>query len=330
MSNTSLLPIPNYMLSQVRKYMEQLSVQDEVPLSVQDEKQSEIIVTKQYEVKKVINARSTDNNNWEFRIIFKDGTVEWVKDQDCSCEQKIAQYLSHKGIRTAYLFCRVSTKEQASNTSTSLESQKSELFKAVLQNPQYKRIRVYNISRSAYKSIPSIMKRVGDSALTGDAIWIWRVDRLSRNIVKYLNWLETLAAKDIDIYSQSEQCHYGKNKLRFIQGILDAQKEAEVLGERVKLSYKRKRERGDEHIGCLPYGKKYQRLLSADKKKTLRQVVVDNDFEQAILKNIIDSRDKETPKVTADRLNREGKLKKRKYWNSEMIKRYLKKQAKKC
>ena len=315
MSNTSLVPIPDYMLKQVREYMEKLSVQDKV--------HSKIIATKTYEVKKVINARFTDNN-WQFRIMFKDGTLEWVKDQDCSCEQKIAQYLSHKGIRTAYLFCRVSTKEQASNTSTSLESQKNELFKALSNNPQYKRIRVYNISRSAYKSIPPIMRRVGDAVLPGDSIWIWRVDRLSRNIVKYLSWLENLAAKDIDIYSQSENCHYGKNKLLFIQKILDAQKEAEILGERVKLSYKMKRKRGDEHIGCLPYGKKYQRLLSDDKKKTLRQIVVDNDFEQAILKNIVDSRDKETPKVTADRLNREGKLKKGKCWNSAMVRRCLK------
>ena len=318
-TNENTLVVPDHMMSQVVQFMTQLGV------TGKEHMDTDVTEDEEYEVQSVLNSRFVQGSGWEFLILFKDRSTHWIPDKDCFCEQKISEHLEGKGIRTAYLFCRVSTNLQMGKTSTSLEGQSSELREALKEFPLYQRIRVYNISGSAYKSIPAVMKRVGKATRPGDSIWVWRVDRLSRNIVKFLGWLEDLSQKGVEIYAKNENLSYSKHKITFMQCILDAQKESAALGERVKLAYKRKRARGDEHIGRLPYGKKYRRVLSEDGKSTVRMVVEDNPVTMAILKEIKESRFKETPRVTAGRLNSQGKLKIGRKWNATMVRRCQKK-----
>ena len=324
-TNKNMLEVPDHMMAQVVQYMTQLDVTEKEHMD------TGVTEDEEFEVRRVLNSRFVQETGWEFLILFKDKSTHWIPEKDCFCEQKIAEHLEGegegegKGIRTAYLFCRVSTNPQMGKTSTSLEGQSSELREALKELPQYQRIRVYNISGSAYKSIPDIMKRVGKATRPGDSIWVWRVDRLSRNILKFLGWLEDLSQKGVEIYAKNENLRYSKHKITFMQCILDAQKESAALGERVKLAYKRKRARGDEHIGRLPYGKKYRRILSEDGKSTVRMVVENNPATMAILKEIKESRFKEPPGVTAERLNSQGKFKLGRKWNAAMVRRCQKK-----
>ena len=99
-----------------------------------------------------------------------------------------------------------------------------------------------------------------------------------------------------------------KRNCLFIQAIIDAQKEAAAIGERVKLSYKRKRERGDKHVGGLPYGKRYHRILSPDGMHTVRQIVETHPLEASIIREICNSSTKEHPSVTAQRLKSETEI----------------------
>ena len=315
-----MVEVPNHYLEQVMAYMSQLELKEEAEVLIDNE-------DKECEVRSVINARVVENGKYEFQILFTDKSVHWVSEDNCSCEQKIANFLDGKGISTRYLFCRVSTKEQAKGDSTSLQGQEVELRTALAATPSTGtvRTRVYNISGSAYKSIPPMMKRVGKAARSGDSIWVWRVDRLSRNIVQYLAWLEELNNRGVEIYAQSENLHYRTNKLSFIQGILDSQKEAAAIGARVKLAYNRKRARGDERVGGLPYGKRYRRILASDGKTTVRKVVENNPVEMAIISEIKASQKKEVPRLTAERLNKRRKYKKGKRWNASMVRRCQKK-----
>lgn len=314
----NMVPVPDHLLQQVMSFMSQLDVQeDSVPTPATDPKE-------EFEVKRVINAR-VNGNRWEFQILFTDRSVHWVSEEDCSCENKIAEYLEGKGVRTNYLLCRVSTKEQASETSTSLKGQEQELRAAVAKTIPVSNTKVrtcvYNISGSAYKSIPAIMRKIGSAARSGDSLWVWRVDRLSRNIVHYLSWLEDLSARGVEIFAQSEKLCYRTNKLVFIQRILDAQKESAAIGARVKLSYNRKRARGDERVGSLPYGKRYRRIVAPDGKTIVRKIVEDNPVELDIINDIKKAKGKEMPRVTADKLNSSRRFKKGKRWNASMVRR---------
>ena len=311
------MEVPDHMVDQVRLYLESLGVQNS---AINDAKE-ECDDGPECEVKKILNHRR-EGTRWWFQLLFTDGDVMWIEDQKCSCEIMIAEYLKKHcelGINTAYLFCRVSTKEQDKGDSTSLDGQEAELRSVAATNQSIDRVRVYRIRGSAYRSIPATMKKVGEVAKEGDAILVWRADRLSRNIIKYLNWIEEIHERKVEIYSQSEKCSWRTEKLRFIQNILDAQKEAKALSERVKLSYKRKRARGDERVGGLPYGQKYQRLVRADNKKIIRKVVVGHPIEIAILKDILKSDDKH--EVVADQLNQQRRFKRGRKWSTAMVKR---------
>jgi DNA invertase Pin-like site-specific DNA recombinase len=308
------MKVPEDMLEQMQAYMERLKLSTSVIPSVLKETVSK---ETECEVSKIHNHRISIDGDWQFEVGWKGfRTREWVNDVDCKCEMEIANYLREKNIRTAYLFCRVSTAEQATAVNVSLKAQESELRFAVSSLPEFTRFRVYSISKSAYKNIPSVLSQIGNACLPGDGIFVWRVDRLSRNIVKYLGWLEDLNDRGVLIYSHQEKLIYSENKLDFLQAVLDAQKEASLLGERVKMSYKLKRQRGDEKVGNLPYGKKYFRVLSTyNPLETLKKTVVDNPDEMSIIDRIKAKNTKFDPALMAEQLNSEGLKKRGRKWN---------------
>jgi DNA invertase Pin-like site-specific DNA recombinase len=316
------IQVPEYMIDQLQSFME--------TLELKNGRNFNQLKTNQFEVMKVINHKLV-KNKWVFMLQFADNSIEWVNDEDCNCEYIISNYLKSKTINcnTSYIICRVSTKEQAGSTHTSLEDQESEITNFVKKITNFKRIKVIKISKSAYKSIPEELQKIGEACKKDDGIFIWRIDRLSRNIVKYLSWLEDLNNRGVNIYSTSEDISYKKNKIDFIQSILDAQKEAQILGERVKLSNKRKRERGDQAIGSLPYGKKYRHITNED-GSTKRKIVINNEVEMQIIKeiNVLKADNtgysskcskKNANQLIADDLNKRRKFKRGRRWTSGMI-----------
>ena len=211
------------------------------------------------EVKKIIgHNRSKLTGIFTFKIKFVDGTIEDVSDLDCSCESVIRNYMEEQKLgRTVYCVCRVSSKQQVGPRHVSLKVQELRLKKEAGQYGKNVRTKVVQMSASAYKGIPRMLEEIGECAREGDVIMIYRVDRLSRNIVKYLSWLEDLMERGVEVVAVDENITYRKDKLRFIQCILDANRESEMIGKRVRASIQHRRERGDEWIGGrIPKGKK--------------------------------------------------------------------------
>jgi len=312
------MKVPEDILSQMQAYMERLKIssalKDETPSNEEEEYEE----TSDMEVSGVYDHRISPEGIWQFKVGWKKlRRREWVDDCDCDCELEIAKYLKGKSIRTAYLFCRVSTADQATSVNVSLDGQAAELRRAAEAQKVFQRIKVYSISQSAYKNIPNSLRRIGEACLPEDGIFVWRVDRLSRNIVKYLSWMEELNDRNVILYSHQENISYSKNKLEFLQAVLDAQKEAALLGERIKMSYRMKKERGDEKVGSLPYGKKYHRILRPD-GGTLKKIVVDNPEEMAIIDRIM-ACDYRFSAQIADELNSEGLKKRGRPWTKMSV-----------
>ena len=323
MKKTVNMEIPLEHLDKILVYMSTLDLDPKVDANITDQEtkpmEEEPI---QYEVSSVSDHRILEDRTFQFYINWVNGVSEWVDDHKCNCEKLISVYLNRLNtisslnpvrIHTAYLFCRVSTKEQATCSNLSLQAQEAELRETVaIKVGYYQRIRVYSISKSAYIRIPDALARIGDAALADDCILVWRVDRLSRNIVKYLEWLENINTRGVMIYSLQEDISYKNNKLAFIQAVLNSNKEAMILGERVKLAYKHKRARGDEKIGRLRYGKKY-------KREGTRMIVVENPDEQKIIYRICNTDN--TNQEMSDILNRERIKKNKRVWNKIMVSR---------
>ena len=307
----------NFMdMYQICEYMDDIKIKEGDENKGDENKDDEYI---DCEVDKIYTHRVTSEGKWQFQVGWKDCiTRDWVDDESCKCEKLIAKYLSNNNIKTAYLFCRVSTPSQATSVNVSLGAQEIELRKAVAMKNGFDRVRVYQVSESAYKNIPKILQHIGEACLPSDAIFFWRVDRISRNIVKYLSWLEELNERGVMLYSHDENITYKDNKLSFLRAIIEAQHESELLGKRIKLSYKRKRSRGDERVGRLPYGKQYNRVLDSS-GNFMRNIVVDNPEETEVIDRI--KRSKKAAIVIASELNSEGIYKKNKLWNKAMVMR---------
>ncbi len=309
------MEVPEELSDQIHQFMAQLQVSE--PMEVTENEDEDGTIPWVEEVTDVMNHRIRQGK-WEFRLRFPSG-IEWIPEDRCACPDLITAYLARKNIKTIHLVCRVSTKEQTSCESTSLPLQEARLREAAEVLDSNSRLVVHKISDSAYQRIPPKLVEVGEMTSSGDTIMVWRVDRLSRNIVDYLSWLEGLNNRGVNIVAHQEKLSYRMNKLDFIQGIVNAQKEAEILGSRIKNSYDHRRERGDEAVGRLPWGKKYHRILNGDGTQTLRKVVVDDPQEIMITRRIKSSR--AAPGSLADKLNMEGKFKRGRKWSAMMIKR---------
>tara|TARA_A100001011_G_scaffold209533_1_gene217753 strand:+ start:4175 stop:5131 length:957 start_codon:yes stop_codon:yes gene_type:complete len=311
------IKVPTNMVKDVEKFMQAMTIDNAVHM-VDKERREEPNVC---EVKQILSHGVKDG--FTFLIEFCDGTSEWVADENCECEWLISQYLSKFNINTNYLICRVSTKEQASSTSVSLEAQEQELLEGIESSPT-QRNKVIKLTQSAYTSIPNVLISVGNACQRGDCISIYRVDRLSRNIVKFLSWLEDLNERGVEIHAVSDCLLYSMNKLDFIQLIVEAQREAALLGERIRMANMRKLKRGDEAIGSLKFGQKYIRQLDKN-GNTIKKVVGVHPEEYTIINRIkVLSGDRMSPKEISCILNEEGNLKRGRKWNAGMVSYVLK------
>lgn len=254
------------MVDEIHRLMQRLGADN-----VTEEETPAINRDLQEEVIKVIAHRITKSGEFEFKLLFKSRSSHWVLDSNCDCEWLISDYLFIKRVKTAFVVCRVSTKDQAASTNLSLDGQETSI-RYVIPTGVYERIKVVRIAQSAYKSIPHKLQAIGEAARAGDAIFVYRVDRLSRNIEKFIYWLKDLDERDVSVLAVLDQAamvdgedessltlDYRSKRLTFIQAVLDAEKEASILSNKMKVSMKRRRDRGDEAIGGLPYGKKFQR-----------------------------------------------------------------------
>lgn len=264
----------------------------------------------QEEVRAVLDHTEDKNSCFRFKLKFKKDTL-WVDESNCDCEYLIREYLhaTNPQLKMVYGFCRVSTKGQASALSISLDMQEAKIL--AQGRMMHRRVKMYKISESAYENIPKRFQEICDVAKQGDTIIVYRIDRLSRNIVGYFSLLEDLEKRGVHIYSQDENLWYSTDKLAFIQKILTANVESENLSKKMKRCIEFRKQRGDECLGGVKYGKMIVR------EKGGRIIVNPNPREIKVIKRI--KRSPEHPKDIADMLNEEGLLKRGRKWTQGMI-----------
>jgi DNA invertase Pin-like site-specific DNA recombinase len=305
-SKTISIKIPVHLEDEILKHIKQLNIlEEDVEILENKEDNSEY-----FEVEKIKNHKIDKSGEYIFEVKCKgDYPYEWIKDSNLDCEETILKY---KNIPTVYVFCRVSTNNQIGEDHVSLEAQESELLKMAKEKFPAHRIKSYKISGSAYRNIPSILQMIGKVAQQDSHILVYRIDRLSRNIIKYLSWMEDLNERGVGIHSLANNISYNKNKLMFIQSVLDSQKESALISDRIKMSIKKRKERGDEGLGNLEYGKKYFRSVDGGKL-----VIVDNLEERKVIEYI--KKSKEPSFLVASNLNNKNIKKRGKKWSYSMI-----------
>lgn len=315
--------VPADMLEEITKYMEELKVKSKVKTVSGI---APVVVSKtRWEVKKVIGHRiSSSTGEYSFLLQFSDKSTEWVTDSNCTCEYLIREHLGPKHT-TAYLICRVSTKAQDDHaTCISLEAQERALVNSLVGDRNYDRVKLLKIVGSAYTCIQPEIMDIIDVARSNDTIRVWRIDRLSRNMNEFAGILENLYKRGVQVASIHEKLTYNdETRLVFLQHLLDAQKDAAAIGSRVKATQKYMRDRGDEAIGRLKYGKKYSIQYKTDEngqEKIKKKLVVDDPLELEIVDKIkLECSKSRTYGAIAEYLNKNGKYKRGKMWSPAMI-----------
>ena len=100
----------------------------------------------------------------------------------------------------------------------------------------------------------------------------------------------------MNIYSVTDKMYYKTDKIDFIQKIIEAQRESEMIGKRVRTSIEHKRQRGD-YIGRAPFGYNLFRL------ETGQVIKVTNVVEQVALA-MIKKYEKSTPRTIVNHLTK--------------------------
>ena len=274
-------------------------------------------VERLYEVTDVLNHRVV-NGNFQFRLRFRGySEPEWIDDNMCECAEQISDYLKKKKIKTIYIFCRVSTPDQATSDHMSLQAQEAVLRQEMQRFQPYQRVRVYHLSQSAYRRMPLSLEEIGRYANRDDVIMVWRVDRLGRNIAAYVEWLDDLDQRGVTIYSHFENFTYRERRLDFLQSIIHAERESQNIGHRVRLSVRHRRNRGDQHVGTLRYGRMYQDQLDDGGQVVLR-LVVPMPAEVAIIREINLNTHLSAAAMAAT-LNGRGLTRRGRPWTANMI-----------
>ena len=153
-NNEVVMKVPEDMLAEMQAYMERLKLTVNKKTCKEEEEEQDF----ECEVNGIFDHQISSEGVWQFLVGWKNcRSKEWVNDQDCNCELAISKYLGQKNIRSAYLFCRVSTPDQATAVNVSLDAQESELRSATQKLQGFDRIRSYAISQSAFKNIPKVL-----------------------------------------------------------------------------------------------------------------------------------------------------------------------------
>jgi DNA invertase Pin-like site-specific DNA recombinase len=322
------IDVPIDMVDQLTAFMEELRVTGGAgpsPTVTRPRVSKADSTNDHFEVHKIANHRTNQDNGFDYYVVFNDNTEEWVSDTDCNCEQKISDYLFTVGVKTVWIVCRVSTSAQAESDKESLAAQEvavraylGELTRVMNIDLQSYRIKILHVIGTAYSRIPRDIQNLLTYLNNDDMIAVWRFDRLCRNLVKYAVWLEQVAEIGVNIYSADEKLNYDDHKMQFMQSVLDGQKESDGIGKRVKLGLDARRANGSEYKGRLPYGKCYVNVAGIDGRDVKK--IVDSPVEVEVINYIKANWWHGVYQVCND-LNMRSSYKRGKLWTVMMVKR---------
>ena len=296
----------------------EMAVEQKVDES-KSEDESEIVEVESIEDHK---ANGTD---FSFHAFDKTGDGWWIVDNDpeTKCELPISKYCHRLRIRTVYCFVRVSTGNQIGPEHVSLETQKANVMKYYTENnlvDSRTRVKVIQLTGSAYRNFPTVFRNVVDVANRGDHIIVYRPDRFSRNFFDVVPILKQLLDNGVGLHSTDGTLPLSYASLsHWCAHLIDATKESMAIGARVRDSIAFRRNRGD-HIGSAPYGKQLHKTMSLDGTKVISVRLINNPKEQRIIKMIRKMRDEfKSAREIARTLNRRGYKKRGKRWTVGMV-----------
>lgn len=181
--------------------------------------------------------------------------------------------------KKAVIYCRVSTTNQVDNNS--IDIQKNSLLQFAAKNNIVVDDVDIEISTS-YRIVPPKLQKLIQNT-KNKHILVYSIDRFNRNVVNGTKLLKKCIENNCILVFWKEQLIITKDSYddligKFNSGILNAQRESELLGERIKKSKKRNREMGIYMGGKLPIGT--EKVICYDGPKIKYRVQIKEHFRR--------------------------------------------------
>ncbi len=227
-----------------------------------------------------------------------------------------------------YIYSRVSTNSQASDSNYGLDSQDfvSENYLKDIFNRNDKLIEsetnYYCDIGSSYSNPKSLhqLNLMVRELKPNSLILISEISRLGRNIRQVIDLLKKIEDKKCWVISVTEGLCFNKSKLmnkQFYQKIIDAERESDLISIRTTNAYKVIKQKGG-YVGLAPYGKKKVKSNGVPK-------LVDNEEEIKIIKLVIELYKKfNSYKMVADKLNENSIKKRNLHWTRYSVHNLIK------
>lgn len=167
----------------------------------------------------------------------------------------------------AHIYCRVSTKQQATDVATSFTIQVQHCVGfCAMQGWDMAEI-VQEVASSKKLSNQSKLLTMIHTMAPGDKLLVMRVDRLSRNVLQALTLIDTLKEKNIQLHSTLEQydCETPEGMYFMRLALSQAQLENDKLGQKIKWARAAIKSRGGE-LRRAPFGSEAYRTPEGIRK----------------------------------------------------------------
>ena len=169
--------------------------------------------------------------------------------------------------------------------------------------------------KSAYRGRLPVLEMVLPTLKSGDTVYVYEVNRLSRNLDFGLELVKLFLEKKINCTSINDSTTLTDKPAdikRFNHALVEAHYESNRLSHRAKMAAGKRKEAGHK-IGKVPYG--FRRVLRGNLR-----VDEKDDGETGVIDRIMKYHKRRyTPKLIAERLNRTGVTYRGKVWNSTNI-----------
>jgi len=208
-------------------------------------------------------------------------------------------------MKRCFIYARVSTSEQNKGEFTSIENQEKSClhFIGIREQEDWKHVRTISDPGYSGKDLdrPGIMELMSEiEAGNVDVIVTYKVDRVSRSLVKFYDFYKLLQQHNVEFVSATQSFDTSASSGRLMLNILlsFAEYEREIISERTKDKLFSNFERGEWQGGWVPFGLEY----SKEKKLLYRHPKESKAIE--IIFNML-SKDK-SPSQIANYLNTAG------------------------
>ena len=144
-------------------------------------------------------------------------------------------------------------------------------------------------SGSNFEARPGYQEMMGSMRQAWDIVYVWKLDRLNRNLKNQVQFFDTIGKNDAYIASVTEQVQTDSPYGRFIINVMSslAQMEREQISERVSMGIGAARSQG-RYIGGCPYGYSIPVKYDESGNRVDKGQLVVNDDEAPIVRLIFE------------------------------------------